>query len=74
MGVGQPKTMIEAITLVIAKIVLVVGMGTCGSLALGWAIVHDQTNVEAQKVWTQEAKELDSRLEFEKTHPNRVSF
>ena len=73
MGVGQPKTLIEAIALIIAKIVIVVGMGACGSLALYWAIAHDQTNVEAQKVWTEEAKELDARLEMEKAH-TRISF
>jgi hypothetical protein len=73
MGVGQPKTLIEVLVLATAKFAIVAGMGVGISAGFLWAFTHDQTNVEAQKAWTQDAKELDARIELEKAHP-RISF
>lgn len=73
MGVGQPKTMIEALALTALKIALCGVMGLLGAAGFLWTFTHDQTNVEAKAEWSEQAKELEARIDFEKAHP-KVSF
>jgi hypothetical protein len=49
-------------------------MGFGMSFGIYWAIIHDQTNVEAQKVWSKEAQDFDQKSEFQKAHPKADVF
>lgn len=73
MGVGQPKTMIEALVLAFVKFAIVAGMGIGASVGLLWALANDETNLDAQYKWSEQAKELEARIELEKEH-SKVSF
>jgi hypothetical protein len=74
MGVGQPKTLAEASAVAISKLALVAVIGLGFPLLFFWAFTHDQTNVEAQAKWSEQAKEFEERLEFEKKNPEAQVF
>lgn len=58
----------------LVKIAVGGGVGLTLSVGFMWAFTHDETNVEAQDKWSEQAEELERRLEFEKAHPDMVSF
>jgi len=68
----QPKTLLGALVVAFAKFAMTVLVGLGISAGFWWAFTHDETSVEAQKVWAEQAKELDSRIEFQKAHPKVV--
>jgi cell division protein FtsB len=51
------------------SVLFVIVVILCFAGFIGWAIAHDETNVEAQKAWIQDAKDLDAKIQFEKEHP-----
>lgn len=74
MGVGQSKTMIEALALTVLKIAVCGAMGLLGAAGFLWAFIHDETNASAQAKWSQQAKEFEERLDFQKQNPKVEIF
>jgi hypothetical protein len=72
------KTKIKYLFLAGLKFLACAGIGIGASVGFWWAFTHDRTNVEAQKVWTEEAKEFDREVKFLQLHPEaepaRFSF
>ena len=69
----KPETLFEVFVAESTKVVVVLAMAALLAFGFKLALIRDKTNVKAQKTWTEEAKELDAKIEFQKAHP-KVSF
>jgi hypothetical protein len=68
------KKAIKAVAVAVLKGATIAAMGLVASGVLYWAFTHDETNIAAQAKWSEQAKELDQKIEFQKTHPEAQVF